>query len=171
MRKTFKYRLYPNKAAEKKLYFVLNHCRELYNAALSERKDAYKLHEHTTIIAGETQTVAATVVAPCKIKSITYFDQQNDLPEMKADLRPECQDIASHVLQDVLRRLDRAFQNFFRRVKNGEEPGYPRFQGRNRYCSFTYPDGAGWKLDGDRLNLTKIGSMVDAVIYMIDYTA
>jgi putative transposase len=157
MRKTFKYRLYPNKAAEKKLYFVLNHCRELYNAALSERKDAYQLHEHTTIMAGETQTVAATVVAPRKIKSITYYDQQNALPEIKADLRPEYQDIASHVLQDVLRRLDQAFQSFFRRVKNGEEPGYPRFQGRNRYCSFTYPDGAGWKLDGDRLSLAKIG--------------
>ena len=45
----------------------------------------------------------------------------------------EDQEIAAHVLQDVLRRLDRAFQNFFRRCKNGENPGYPRFQGRNRF--------------------------------------
>ena len=42
MQKTYKYRLYPNKTTEKKLYFVLNHCRELYNAALEERKEAYR---------------------------------------------------------------------------------------------------------------------------------
>lgn len=136
-RRTYKYRLYPNKTTEKKLYFVLNRCRELYNAALSERKDAYRY-------AG---------------KSISYYDQQNDLPEIKHEIRPEYQDIASHVLQDVLGRLNEAFKAFFRRIKNGEKSGYPRFQGRNRYDSFTYPDGAGWKLDGDRLNLTKIGSI------------
>src|SRR5437773_222089 len=137
MRKTFKYRLYPNKTTEKNLYFVLNRCRELYNAALSERKDAYRM-------AG---------------KSITYFDQQNDLPEIKHEIRPEYEDIAAHVLQNVLNRLHKAFQNFFRRCKNGENPGYPRFQGSSRYNSFTYPDGAGWKFDGTHLHLSKIGSI------------
>jgi len=58
MRKTYKYRIYPNKETEQKFNWVLTRCRELYNAALSERKDAYKY-------AG---------------KSITYYDQQNDLP-------------------------------------------------------------------------------------------
>ena len=143
MRKTFKYRLYPNKQTEQKLYWTLTRCRELYNAALSERKDAYKY-------AG---------------KSISYYDQQNDLPEIKAEIREEYQDIAAHVLQDVLRRLNNAFDNFFRRCKNGENPGYPRFQGRNRYDSFTYPDGAGWKLTVEEqgkklqgtLSLSKIG--------------
>jgi Helix-turn-helix domain/D-isomer specific 2-hydroxyacid dehydrogenase, NAD binding domain len=61
MRTTYKYRLYPHKTREKKLYFVLNRCRELYNAALSERKDAYRM-------AG---------------KSISYYEQQNNLPETK----------------------------------------------------------------------------------------
>jgi putative transposase len=161
MRKTFKFRLYPNKTAEKKLFWTLTRCRELYNAALSERKDAYQLHQRTTVqVNSETgTTVAATMVANLRVKSVTYNQQQNDLPEIKHELRPEYEEIAAHVLQDVLRRLDRAFQNFFRRLANGEEPGYPRFQGRNRYCSFTYPDGAGWKLDGNRLNLTKIGSI------------
>ena len=143
MRKTFKYRIYPTKETEQKLYWTLTRCRELYNAALSERKDAYKYVG----------------------KSISYYDQQNDLPEMKAEIREEYQDITAHVLQDVLRRLDKAFQNFFRRCKNGENPGYPRFQGRNRYDSFTYPDGAGWKLTLEEqgkklkgtLSLTKIG--------------
>lgn len=135
MRKTFKYRLYPDKATEQKLYWTLTRCRELYNAALSERRDAW--------------TYAG--------KRITYYAQQNDLPEIKAEIRLEYQDIAAHVLQDVLRRLDRTFQAFFRRCANGENPGYPRFQGRNRYDSFTYPDGAGWKFDGKTLHLTKIG--------------
>jgi IS605 OrfB family transposase len=124
---------------------VLNRCRELYNAALSERKDAYQY-------AG---------------KSISYYDQQNDLPEIKQKIRPEYQDIAAHVLQDVLNRLKKAFDNFFRRCQNGENPGYPRFQGRNRYDSFTYPDGAGWRLTVEEqgkklkgtLHLTKLGSM------------
>ncbi len=143
MRKTFKYRLYPTKATEQKFYWTLTRCRELYNAALSERRDAY--------------TYAG--------KSITYSDQQNDLPEMKAQIREEYQDIAAHVLQDVLRRLDKAFQNFFRRCKHGENPEFPRFQGSNRYDSFTYPDQAGWKLAVEQqgkklkgaLSLTKIG--------------
>src|SRR5437588_9203593 len=143
MRKTFKYRLSPNKQTEQKLYWTLTRCRELYNAALSERKDAY--------------TYAG--------KSMSYYDQQNDLPLIKAEIRQEYQEIAAHVLQDVLRRLDRAFQHFFRRCKKGENPGYPRFQGRNRYASFTYPDGAGWKLTIEKqgkklkgtLHLSKIG--------------
>lgn len=135
MRKTLKYRIYPTKETERKLFWTLTRCRELYNAALSERKDAYKY-------AG---------------KSISYYDQQNDLPQIKAEIREEYQDIAAHVLQDVLRRLDKAFQHFFRRCRNGENPGFPRFQGRDRYDSFTYPDGAGWKFDGCSLHLTKIG--------------
>ena len=135
MRKTYKYRIYPTKETEQKLYWTLTRCRELYNAALSERKDAYKY-------AG---------------KSISYSDQQNDLPEIKSEIREEYQDIAAHVLQDVLRRLSKAFDAFFRRCKNGEHPGYPRFQGRNRYVSFTYPDGAGWKFDGQCLHLAKLG--------------
>jgi putative transposase len=61
-------------------------------------------------------------------------------------------------LQDVLTRLDRAFQAFFRRVRNGEKPGYPRFQGRNRYHSFTYKQyGSGARLDNGFLVLSKIG--------------
>ncbi len=137
MRRAYKFRLYPKKETEQKLYWTLSRCRELYNAALSERRDAYRYAQ----------------------KSISYYDQQNDLPEIKREIREEYQDIAAHVLQDVLRRLDRAFQAFFRRCKNGQVPGFPRFQGRNRYDSFTYPDGAGWKFDGKYLHLTKIGSM------------
>jgi transposase len=76
--------------------------------------------------------------------TVSYHSQQNDLPEIKTQLREEFQEIAAHVLQDVLRRLDWAFQAFFRRVRNGETPGYPRFKARDRYDSFTYPDHASW---------------------------
>src|SRR6266566_5173540 len=135
-RKAFKYRLSPTKKQEAILIWTLDKCRELYNAALQERKDAYRM-------AG---------------KSITYYDQANQLPEIK-QIRPEYNDIHSQVLQDVLRRVKKAFDNFFRRVKQGEDPGYPRFQGRNRYESFTYPRG-GYSLTADnRVCLSKIGSI------------
>jgi putative transposase len=147
MRKAFKYRLYPNQTTRKQLSFVLARCRELYNAALSERKDAYQLHQRTMVqVHPETGTaVAATMAANLRVRKVNYYEQKRDLVEIK-QMREEYQQIASHVLQDVLLRLSRAFDAFFRRVTNGETPGFPRFQGRNRYDSFTYPDGAGWKL-------------------------
>ena len=135
MRKAYKFRLYPTKKQEEKLFWTLNRCRELYNAALSERKDAYRM-------AG---------------KSISYYEQKRDLPEIK-EIRPEYHDIHSQVLQDVLLRLKRAFDRFFERVKKGEKPGYPRFQGRNRYASFTYPQ-SGFLLEERQVTLSKIGTL------------
>ncbi|HEX6479038.1 MAG TPA: transposase [Ktedonobacteraceae bacterium] len=164
--KAFKYRIYANKGTTEKLQGVLDRCRELYNAGLQERRDAYEMgvrrhpgyydeatrkhltHEHT----------------------VGYYEQKRELVDIK-ELRPEYQDIASHVLQDVVMRLKRAYDDFFRRVQNGEQPGYPRFQGENRYDSFCYPDGAGWKLEAKErpaekkgmvrvnLTLTKIGTV------------
>src|SRR2546423_7353590 len=152
-KKTFMYRLYPNKETEYKLQWTLDRCRELYNAALTERRDAYNFHvrQHPNYYDAPTRKQLT------KELTVNYNEQQNALPEIKAELREEYQDIAAHVLQDVLRRLDKAFQNFFRRCKTGENPGFPRLQGRNRYDSFTYPDGAGWKFDGHNLSLSKIG--------------
>jgi putative transposase len=54
--------------------------------------------------------------------------------------------VSSQVLQNVAVRVDLAFKAFFRRVKAGEKPGYPRFKGRNRYDSFTYPQ-SGFRID------------------------
>ena len=93
----------------------------------------------------------------CEPLSVNYYQQKADLPAIK-ELRPEYKDIHAHVLQDVIKRLDKAFAAFFRRVKAGEKPGYPRFQGRNRYHSLTYPEyGNGVTLDGGILSLSKIG--------------
>ena len=115
VRKTFKYKLKPTPEQERAMGFVVRRCRELYNAALQERRDAWQ---------------------KCGV-SVTVASQSAQLPEVK-EVRPEYRDIHSQVLQDVLTRLDRAFQRFFARVKNGETPGYPRFQGVGRYNSFTY---------------------------------
>src|SRR5437588_1858700 len=157
MIKAFKYRLYSNKATTNKLHWTLTRCRELYNAALSQRKDAYQQYQRTTVLEGQERTVAATMVAGFSVKPMSFFGQKRDLVDIKEE-RPEYQEIASHVLQDVLHRLDKAFKAFFRRIRHGETPGYPRFKGRNRYNSFTYPDGAGWKFDGQSLHLSKIGN-------------
>jgi putative transposase len=87
MKKAFKYRIYPTKKQETAIEQTLDICRELYNAALQERRDAYKL-------AG---------------KSITYAIQQNQLPEIKKS-RNDLNSVYSQVLQDVLRRVERLRQ-------------------------------------------------------------
>ncbi|HEV2460521.1 MAG TPA: transposase, partial [Ktedonobacterales bacterium] len=136
-RKTYKYQLMPTPNQEQALATVLWRCRELYNAGLEERKAAW-----------ERRGV-----------SVNFARQSAQLPGIK-DVRPEYRDINAQVLQDVLHRLDKAFQAFFRRVQAGEQPGYPRFQGKDRYNSFTYPQvGAhgGAVLDGGILSLSKIG--------------
>lgn len=134
-RKAYKYRLNPTKAQAAKLDAALSHCRELYNAALEERSKAYQMNR----------------------KSVSFKAQSEQLPAIK-ELRPEFEQVYSQVLQDVLHRVDKAFDNFFRRCKRGETPGYPRFRSRDRYDSFTYPQ-LGFRLDAGKLKLSKIGTV------------
>jgi putative transposase len=135
VRKTYKYKLMPTPEQQRALDQVLWRCRMLYNVALEERKTAWER---------------------CHV-SITYYQQKAELPELKA-VCPDYAEVNAQVLQDVILRVERAFQAFFRRVKQGEQPGYPRFQGYNRYNSFTYPQyGGGAVLDGGLLSLSKIG--------------
>src|SRR6266571_6688768 len=151
--KAFKYRIYANKQTTEKLQWVLDRCRELYNAGLQERRDAYEImvkrHPNYYDEASRKQL--------SKEHAISVYEQKRDLVEIK-EIRPEYQEIASHVLQDVLFRLSKAFDRFFERVKNGEKPGYPRFQGRNRYASFTYPQ-SGFSLEEKHITLSKIGML------------
>jgi putative transposase len=90
-------------------------------------------------------------------KSISYYDQQNQLPEIKV-ARSDVSDVYSQVLQDTLRRVDKTFQAFFRRAKSGQKAGYPRFKSARRYDSFTYPQ-SGFRLEDDKLTLSKTGSV------------
>ena len=140
MRKSFQFRIYPNKKQEVALERTLSTCRHLYNSSLEERRREAELNELK-------RTFGVTSWA--KPEWINYYDQANNLSESKTDFQKE---VFSQVLQNVLKRVDRSFKNYF----NGF--GYPRFQGRNRYNSFTYPQsGFGFK-DG-KLNLSKIGNI------------
>jgi len=134
MKIAYKFRMYPNRQQEAQLDLNLETCRHLYNLALADRKYSY-----------ETEGI-----------SRTYEDQAAMLVVEKKDSNFTC--VFSQVLQDVLRRLDKSFKAFFRRVKNGEKPGYPRFKGVGWYKSFTYPQ-VGFKLDCSKLTLSKIGSI------------
>jgi putative transposase len=133
-RRTFKYRLYPNRQQREKLQATLDVCRELYNAALQERREAWSSHR----------------------TGIRYLAQANQLPDIKA-VREDVRAVHSQVLQDALRRIDKTFKAFFLRCKRGQVPGFPRFRSQSRYDSFTYPQ-AGFQLGG-RLGLSKIGNI------------
>ena len=138
--KAFKYRIEANRATLERLQWVLDRARELYNAALTERRDAYEAHvkRHPGYYDDETRKRLTREL------TVDYYGQKRDVVDIKA-LRPEYHEIASHVLQDVILRVKRTFDRFFDRVRKEEKPGYPRFKGRNQYDSFTYPDHAGWQ--------------------------
>lgn len=135
--RNIEFRLYPTKAQEATLsQWLALHC-ELYNAAIMERRDAYR---------------------KCGL-SISYNHQQNDLPLIK-QYRPELIPLGSHALQETVRRVDRAYRAFFRRIKTGDIPGFPRFKSRHRFDSFCYPDPAGWKITGqNKLYLSNLGAI------------
>jgi putative transposase len=139
MRKTFKYRLYPNKQQQRLLDVQLEECRWLYNELLAARRDAWEQRQ----------------------ESLRLYDQQATLPAFKA-ARPALAGVQSQVLQNVAVRLDLAFQAFFRRVRMGETPGYPRFRGKGRYDSITFPQvPVGCRLDADdkRVRIANVGQV------------
>lgn len=137
MRKNFKYRLYPTEAQNAALNHQLAEACRLYNAALQERRDAYRISH----------------------QSINYCDQANQLKEIRADGDLELANFSC--CQDVLRRVDKTFKAFFGRVKNGRAPGYPRFRPVSRYDSITFPSyGDGCKLlDNGKLRLQGVGAV------------
>ena len=135
MRQAFLYRLYVNKTQSDKLDNLLRLARQLYNAALQQRRDAWK-YQH---------------------KSLNYYDQANQLKEVRNEI-PEFAQLNFSAAQDMLRRLDKSFKAFFRRVKSGEVAGFPRFKGRDRFDSITFPTyGDGIKIKGGRLYVQNVG--------------
>jgi putative transposase len=138
VRKTYKEKLRPTPAQERALDAVLWRCRALYNTALEQRITAWQRRR----------------------VSVSRYDQEAELKAIRAEF-PEYAAIHSHILQDVLARLDKTYQAFFRRVQRdegGKKAGFPRFKGRGRYHSFTYKEfGNGAQLDTGFLVLSKIG--------------
>jgi putative transposase len=132
---TYKFRLNPTKSQRTLLGNTLELCRWVYNETLAIRKNAWEQEK----------------------KSITHYDTIKMLPGWKKE-KPELLQVYSQVLQEVCTRVDLAFSAFFRRVKSGEKPGYPRFRGRGWYDSFTYPQ-TGFTLCDNGLLLSKIGAI------------
>ena len=136
MRKAFKYRLYPNQRQEQALTTMVETHRHLYNRALAERKNAYEQEQ----------------------RSVSYQQQSGRLKEDRLT-NPYLQATNFSSCQATLQRLQRTFENFFRRSKAGEkEPGYPRFKGKNRFDTVVFPSyGDGCKLKDGRLSIQHIG--------------
>lgn len=134
MRKAFQFRLYPTRQQRCVLADHLEACRRLYNCLLCDRVQAYEER-------GEP---------------VGLYQQQSKLPFLKTDW-PPLAEVHSQVLQNVAVRVDLAFQAFFRRVKQGDKPGFPRYKGAGRYDSLTYPQTTGFALKKNRLRLGKIG--------------
>ena len=135
MRLTFKYRLIPTKAQSVFLSGELRDACSLYNTAKQERDDAWKT---------------------CH-KSISYYDQANQLKAMRAD---GCLTLANFsCCQDVLRRVNKTFSAFFARCKRGDKPGFPRYRSARRYDSITFPSyGDGCRLlDTGKLRIQGAG--------------
>jgi putative transposase len=116
-RKAFPYRLYSSLSQERLLDATLETGRFFSNDCLAERKTAYQER-------GET---------------IGTYEQLRQVKERKAT-NPWAKNVHSHVLQTVVQDLDKAFDAFFRRVKAGEKPGYPRLKGRNRWHAIDFKE-------------------------------
>jgi putative transposase len=135
---SFKYRLYPTQSQRNVLEYLLETHRRIYNDALKERVIAYK---H----AGKPVSVTYRMQAD-QLKAIRKFDEHAAFANFSS-------------LQQTLRRLQKAYDAFFRRVKAGEDPGFPRFKGKGWFKSVCYVYGDGIRLDGDRLVVQRVGAI------------
>ncbi len=135
MRRTFKFRLYPTGDQQGRIEEQFYQCRRLYNAMLEQRRTAWRSHRITMGLSEQSRQIVDVVHA---------------LPEYAA--------IYSQVLRHTAKRLDLAFQAFFRRLRNGEKPGFPRFRGRHRWDSLTYPQAQNGsvRIHNDRVSLSKL---------------
>lgn len=134
LKKGFKYRLDPTKGQRQLFAQYAGASRFLYNRGLVQRKALYEESG----------------------KSIKYFEQNHELTSLKRQ-EPTfwLKEIHSQVLQQALKNLDTAFQNFFNNVKKGRKPGFPRFKCKGVRDSFRYPQGV--KIEGESVYLPKIG--------------
>jgi len=140
MKRAYRFRLYPKEKRAEQFEKMLTLCRRLYNAGLEHRITAYRNGQ-----------------------SVTYLQQQNELPAIKKAL-PEYASVHSQVLQDTLKRLDRAYKAFFKRVaekRKGKnvKAGFPRFKSSNRYDSITYPQSGFKLLSNGHVWLSRIGEL------------
>jgi putative transposase len=137
VRRAFKFRIKTNRTQERELATMRETHRRLYNACLDERKSAYEADGST----------------------VKYTDQSARFTEERKT-NPFYARINFSSAQATMRRLDKAYRAFFRRVKAGEEPGFPRFKGRDRFDSVEFPKyGDGIKLNGAKLKIQNVGQV------------
>jgi putative transposase len=140
-RKAYLYRLYPSDEQAHALQQQLDVAREVYNACLLERREAYRM-------AGVT---------------LNYYARANQLKALPRGVPGDRADVAAvnfSMLQAICRRAQRAYENFFRRVKAGRPAGFPRFKSYLRFNSITFPShGDGCRLTGNRLYIQGVGTL------------
>ena len=138
MEYSYRFRLYPNKTQQVQIAKTLGCCRFVYNHFLAHRQNTYK----------ETGT------------SVTRFQQDKLLPILKTEY-PWLKEADATSLQASVQNLDAAYQNFFRRVKLGEKPGYPRFKSKhNRHQSYKSKCvGTNIKVLDGAIQLPKLGAV------------
>ncbi len=132
-----RYRIYPSKSQVHQLDKTLEGCRLYYNHLLDQRKNGWENDK----------------------KHYTCFEQQKINKDF---LNKSEYDIYAQIIQNVAVRIDLAYKAFFRRLKNGEKPGYPRFKSKDRYDSFTYPQ-RGWKIEDNYISLPKFGKIKSVI--------
>ena len=133
---TYKYRLITDKRDRNKLEFLLENQRYLYNSALEHRRTLWKKHG----------------------KSVSYQDQCKELTTLRRSSK-EYRDIPVNLQRGTLKRLDEAYQGYFRRVKKGEKSGYPRFKGKGWFDTLEFAEFFGVTLKGNRLKSKAFGSL------------
>jgi putative transposase len=137
VRRSFRYRLYPTRQQTRAMLQMLDTHRHLYNRALAERRDAWEQER----------------------RSVRYLDQAAWLKTERMT-NPYLAQTNFSSCQASLRRLDKTFQAFFRRVQRGAQAGYPRFKGRDRFDTVEFPRyGDGCKITGDRVYFQHIGNV------------
>jgi len=126
------FRLYPKPNAEKKLHWARKMHKELYNSAIANRRTQYEQFE----------------------QSVSYYEQQNSLPAFK-EVWTEYKQLGSQTLQATLKRVDLAYQSFFKGLR-----GKPKFKSIRHYSGWSYPATSGWKVhttgDNGYLELTDL---------------
>ena len=141
MIRTYKYKLRLTQRDRSAVSHMLSLCQELYNCLLEHRRVSYK------------QAKAKGIKNPA-----TRSTQQAELPDLK-EQNPEYKGVNSQVLQDVVHRVDKTYQNFFKRHKEGLSKGFPRFKSKSQYNSFTHPQGAvcGFDWESHKIRLPGLG--------------
>ena len=134
MKRCFQYRIYPTKNQEKRLLKLLSLACWLYNAAIEERRTTWKKHR----------------------KSVSYYEQAIQLRDIRSSI-PEMKLLNFSASQQVLRRVEKSYQGFFSRRRNGLKAGLPRFKSLNRFRTIEFTFGDGASLKEDRLYIQNVG--------------